>query len=59
MCRGSGGKLKEAGQQLLNTLETDPDLEGLVEHTRATFPERDDRGRAAAPNLQPVTDDVG
>ena len=38
MCHGTGGKLKEAGRQLLNSLEAHPDLEGLIERTRGRLP---------------------
>ena len=38
MCYGTGGKLKEAGRQILNSLEAHPDLNGLIERTRRTLP---------------------
>ena len=38
MCRGTGGKLKEAGGQILNGLRGHPDLAGLIERTRAKLP---------------------
>ena len=38
MCHGTGGKLKEAGRQILNTLEAHADLEGLIERTRTRLP---------------------